>query len=547
MIRLRTALLALLLAPLGLSAQTVVGTVVDADTRQPVTGAMVRLMDPGGVWTGRLFLTAADGRFRLRAPAPGIFGLRVERIGFEEATAGPVALGPDASVTYDVAIGARPVRLEGLDVSAGRRRCSLRSDAEGATQALWGEIRKALDAALWTEREAGLQFQVVQRTLTLDATGERLREGDRRGATLYGGNSVRTLPPEDLAEGGYVRREDPFIYHYGPDATVLLSDAFLETHCFRIVDGPEDEPGLVGLEFEPVGGRNPDITGVLWADRATARLERVAFSYTGLGRRPGADVARGEVRFAELSDGRWIVRDWFIRAPLLGLARQLVAGQWRERVVVEAVQEQGSEVIAATGDLVSWRADVPWGGVRGVVWDSVAGRVLAGAEVTLGSRSRVTRSDAEGLFAILDVAPGTYRVGFSHPDLDEMGAHPRAREVMVLPDSILSVDLAGPSLGTVLASRCRGRALVVGVITQGGGGIAGAVVTALPAGGPAEGAATAVSDAAGRYWICGTAAPGPLVVEVRLGDRVSAPVEVEVPEGGWAVRDLVLPPAGGTR
>lgn len=546
MTRLRSALLALLLAPAGLPAQpVVVGTVMDGASRQPVTGAMVRLLEPDGVWTGRMFLTAADGRFRLRAPGPGTYRLRVERIGFEEATAGPVILEADATLTYDVPIGARPVRLEGLDVSAGRRRCTLESDAEGATQALWDEVRKALDAARWTEREAGLRFEVVRRTVRLDPRGERALEEDRRGATLFGGNSVRTLPPEDLAEGGYVRQEDPFIYHYGPDAAVLLSDAFLETHCFRLVEGPEDEPGLVGLEFEPVRGQNPDITGVLWADRTTARLERVEFAYTGLGRRPGADLARGEVHFTELSDGRWIVRDWFIRAPLLGLARQFVAGVLRERVVVDAVQEQGSEVVEASGEEVSWRADVPWGGVRGVVWDSVAGRALAGAEVTLGGRVRVTRSDDEGRFLIPDVAPATYRVAFEHPVLGELEVPPPSLEVRVLPDSAVVVDLAVPSLGTVLASRCRGRALVVGTVTDGVAVAAGAVVTAAPAGGVGGEAFTAVSDDAGRYWLCGSATAGPLLLEARLGDRRSAPVEVEVPGGAWAVRDLALPPAGG--
>lgn len=373
-----------------LGGQAVVGTVRDGSTGQPVTGAMVRLLD-GGRWTGALFVTAADGRFRLTAPGPGSFDLRVERIGFAETEVGPVVVEEAETVTFDVIAVARPVRLEGLDVSAGRRRCSLPGDAEGATQTLWAEVRKALDAARWTEQEAGLQFQVAQRTRTLDPRGLRLLEEERRVTTLFGGNSVRSLPPDELGTGGYVREEDDLIYYYGPDAAVLLSDAFLDAHCFQIVEGPDEEPGLVGLAFRPVRERNPDISGVLWIHEATSRLERVEFVYTGLGRRPGAELAGGELRFAELSDGRWIVRDWFIRAPLLGLARQFVAGAFRERVAVTAVQEAGSEVITAQGPDVAWSGDpmavlalrCPEGAlVVGRVQDGEGGAGLAGAVVT---------------------------------------------------------------------------------------------------------------------------------------------------------------------
>jgi hypothetical protein len=479
LIRFRTLLLAALLGPHGLAGQTVTGAVTDGATGQPIPGAMVRLME-GDRWTGVLHLTSGDGRFLLRAPAPGSYHLMVERIGFAETVAGPVVLAAGESVAIAVRVDAEPVRLEGLDVSAGRRRCSLRGDAAGATQALWGEIRKALDAARWTEREAGLRFQVVQRTRSLDAKGLRVQDESHRVSTLYGGNSVRTLPPEDLADGGYVREVDENVYHYGPDAEVLLSDPFLDTHCFRIVDPPREEPHLVGLEFQPIRGQDqPDIRGVLWADRATARLERVEFSYTGLGRRPGADQASGALRFAELADGRWIVRDWFIRAPLLGVARQFVGGVLRERLVVEGVQEQGTEVVSASGPDVAWRAADPSGGVPGLVHGG----------------------EAEG-------AP------------------------------------AAPSSMTLLAQRCRGTARVVGTVTDGPGGpgVSGAVVTAVLLDHPGAIPLSAVTTPEGGFWLCGPRDTGRVRVVARLGSLGSEPTDVQTSPEGYVVRDLVLPP-----
>jgi hypothetical protein len=180
------------------------------------------------------------------------------------------------------------------------------------------------------------------------------------------------------AVGGYVRELESFVHYYGPDAAVLLSDAFLDTHCFGIVDSPDEEPHLVGLGFTPLRQGRPDITGTLLLRRDTGRLERVEFTYTGLGRRPGVELARGAMRFAELPDGRWIVRDWSIRAPLLALERQPVGGAFRERVVVTGVQEQGSEVLSATGPGMSWRPD---SASTPVASDVLAGRCGGSAQI----------------------------------------------------------------------------------------------------------------------------------------------------------------------
>ena len=71
----------------GLSAQqaaTVLGRVLDQETRAPLQGAFVALMDEGGVRRAAV-LSDQTGRFVLRAPAPGTFRLRVERIGTESA------------------------------------------------------------------------------------------------------------------------------------------------------------------------------------------------------------------------------------------------------------------------------------------------------------------------------------------------------------------------------------------------------------------------------------------------------------------------------
>ena len=64
------------------------------------------------------------------------------------------------------------------------------------------------------------------------------------------------------------------LQYSAPDARVLLSDEFLDTHCFRIAEAQNGD-GRIGLAFEPLED-SPlrDIEGVLWIDRSTAMLSR---------------------------------------------------------------------------------------------------------------------------------------------------------------------------------------------------------------------------------------------------------------------------------
>src|SRR6266550_8610443 len=67
--------------PRTLAPQVVVGQVVDAASAAPVGDGFVVLLDELGKEVART-LTASDARFVLRAPRPGRYQLRSERIGY---------------------------------------------------------------------------------------------------------------------------------------------------------------------------------------------------------------------------------------------------------------------------------------------------------------------------------------------------------------------------------------------------------------------------------------------------------------------------------
>ena len=534
------ALLALAVWHGPLTAQRIQGRVLEDGGGGPVAGAMVRLVTDAGP-TGSGWLTGIDGRFRLQAPTGGTYDLRVERIGFATVVIAGVSVADNGIASVEVTVETEPITLEGLRVETEAGRCRL-DEAGGATQVVWDEARKALAAATWTEAQVDMRFVVsVWDRQISPRTSQILFEQLERRETL-GANSVQSLPPDELVRDGYVQTQPGFMLYYAPDAAVLLSDEFLETHCFRVVEDEEDGSAFVGLRFEPDRDRDlPDVEGVIWLDEASGRLDRVEFGYTGL-RIAGATRARGEVRFAEVADGRWIVRDWFIQAPMQS-GRVGTPGAIR-RGGRSSIHEVGNRVELVEGAGFSWTPDMVPATVRGIVFDSVSGGVLPGAEVRIAGRSVRTVSDLSGRFELHDVHPGMHRLTFSHPRLDSLGVTPGWSTIVAESGEQLEVDLAVPRWETLLALSCgeRGAGALVGVVrSRKGLTVGGAIVEVLDAVCPDSLPITDMTDQYGGYVLCDAPA-GVIRVRASRGGSRSESVEARVLPESFTQIDLTLPP-----
>ena len=531
-----TAVLALGFAG-SATAQTVVGRVLDGGTGQPVAGAFVVLQDQrGDRVTG--VLSAPDGGFVLRAPEAGEYDLVAQMIGYTTGREDRLLLEEDGRVARTLELHPRALALEGIRAQTDQR-CVRRPGAGPGTARLWAEARKALEVASWSV-SAPLHYQVLRFRRTLEP--RTLRVVDRSEVESRGWfrrSPYVSLPAEELEREGYVQpAEDDQLDYYAPDADVLLSASFLDSHCFSMRPSPPDEPGLVGLAFQPVPGRDrPDIRGVLWLDQATSELRRLDFTYVRLPFGDGMewDPVGGTVHFQRLDTGIWIVREWHLRMPIVARSDG--------ELVLARLEEVGAEVRRMRGGTGPTAGDTAGAALFGTVTDAVTGHPLGGARVEVRSGGRavaIVEADADGAYRIRGLPDGRYRVAFEHSDLAILGlpVAPRTVELMagwairlplslrLVPDQAVEVCAASGwpgaegSAAVLLHGRVRG---------AGGDPVPGALVSLLGAGGRLQ--RQVVADSAGSYRLCVAPVPGPVRVAAARPEAV-----LEAPAHNGAVQ-----------
>lgn len=332
-------LLVALLASTPLSAQTVRGVLVD-DAGRPVDGTVVGLYPAGG---GRALaggLTDRGGRFTLSAPAPGRYLVRAERIGYRPVSA-EVELAAGETAEVRLATAVRVFVLDPVEVTADSR-CVVRPGAGMQAYEIWQQAAVALRATELVEEQKLVEYTV--RTYTremLHAMRSRTRRDPPRRVR---GQPFETLSPQELAAHGYVREEGDTVTFYGPDATVLLSDEFQDTHCLYVQQ--RGRRGRVGVAFEPVEGRTTvDIRGTLWLDARTGELRDVEYEYTGMADNSRRSPSGGRVEFQRLPSGAWIVSRWQIRTTRVLTGRRR-APAFAE--IIADVREAGGQVSEIT-------------------------------------------------------------------------------------------------------------------------------------------------------------------------------------------------------
>lgn len=101
------------------SAQTITGSLIDAESGHPIPLGLVMMYSEAGDSITQT-ITDAAGRFRIAADDPGSFLLRAAALGYGESTEGVFELGAGGSMEIEYRLRAEPLPLEALLVSVNR-------------------------------------------------------------------------------------------------------------------------------------------------------------------------------------------------------------------------------------------------------------------------------------------------------------------------------------------------------------------------------------------------------------------------------------------
>ena len=448
----------LLLIGAGASAaggQVVRGRLLDIDGTTAIGGAMMSLVD-GRAQEFDRGLTRESGLYQLATELPGRYRVRADRIGYATTWSDYFEIAVGDTVLVDIVARVEAISLEGIEAE-GERRCRVRPEEGLAVTRLWDEARKALEAAAWTQDRGYYRYEMMGITRQMDRENRRVISEDRSYDGGYRQAPYVSLPAEELMEQGFARLTPVESVYWAPDAAVLLSDEFLDTHCFHVTRDERQAPGLIGLAFQPLRGRNlPEISGTLWIDPGTAQLEWLDFSYQNLNLPDALVVAPvgGTVEFSALPNGTWIVDSWRIRMPRARTATNPLTG--RAQSLLDGITVQGGDVLRVHGNEGTVLETDRGGRIAGVVFDSLR-LGLRGARVYIEGMGVEVLTDGNGRFELAHLEPGVYSVTFSAPYLDRYSFVPEPFKVEVVTEATTpaQINFVAPTMTRVVDNLCR--------------------------------------------------------------------------------------------
>lgn len=328
------------LLPAAAQAQRLFGQVVRADSITPA----VRVLVEWRVGRGPVQRTSTDdrGRFIIAVPDTGRLALRVLRPGFRPHVVPPRPSGRRAVDSLRIVLRDEAVQLAAMRVEEDRV-CGARGEA--VAWQLWEQARVALQSVVLAERDTSLRVEAVEYEADLlPDTTPMIRASTIRQVGRERAQSRAHY--DSLFRYGYIRRVADTSSYFSPTLAVITDDRFAERYCFtRVFD--DAHPEWVGVAFEPARRPGPgiaDVVGTFWLDIEGLLLREVTYTYVNAPLHHRIEGIGGELHFAQLSTGHWILRDWDVRMPKLNPAarrERLAIGRWSKRRTVYRVVRGG--------------------------------------------------------------------------------------------------------------------------------------------------------------------------------------------------------------
>jgi hypothetical protein len=439
-----------------LAAQQARGEVRDSTNRQPVGGAIVMVLDSAGRTLVRN-LTNETGQYFVLLP-PTAQRLRVMRLGFrprEIALAGIANTG-----AVNVVLAPIPTFLQAISVTAASG-CPARADRQRAL-ALYEQARTGLLATVVAREANPARMVMFNYVRTMDGRSDRVThqsvsvDSSARATVSF---SAGRSGAEFVRDGFVIESEMDRVF-LGPDADVLLSDAFAAGYCFSIAKSVGERTNQVGLAFEAAARKTGrvDIEGALWIDTVARRVTDIVFTYAGLERRLELLAPGGRIEFREMPNGAVLMDRWKLR--LVGMSADTVRMTGTEAKVQQSsvvmdylVSESGGEIASAR-----WRNGQSWSAALSrlrVHATNSKGEPVGGAELALDDTPYRGRTDSAGMLEIRDVLPGKYSVVIRDPLLATIGVSiPTSASFVAERDSMHLANVRVPTAAEFINARC---------------------------------------------------------------------------------------------
>ncbi len=451
--RVSAALAALLFAllPAALAAQNVRGVVRDSVTQQPVAGAVVMALDASGTVLGRN-ITDESGVYRLAVPAAAAT-LRVVRIGFQprESHLPPVA---ERAESFDFEIAEVQTMLSAVSVKE-KSKCAHRPN-DAAALGLWGQARAGLLATV-VAREANpasLVRLAYQRTFVGNTERIARFTVDRDSADRVDNSYGAARTAHEFTSSGFATDSADSQILFGPDAEVLLDDAFAAAYCFHLAEPSPLRRNQVGLSFGPA--QHPrdriDIDGTLWVDTVARALTDIEFRYLGMAKEVGPFMPGGRVSFVQMTNGIVLIGRWYLR----GVTNQRRVSGLAGHPVVQyglAAIETGGELARA-----AWPGGVPWRSALGALRMhamTATGDPARNVSFVLADTHYHGVTDAKGDLTIDELLPGPYSLQIVDPRMSSLGlSMPTKVSFDAARDSTFRAIVTVPTTEEFVTRRC---------------------------------------------------------------------------------------------
>ncbi len=478
-----SALVAIGLCTRLLASQDLRGSVRDSASHEPISGAVVLLLDSSGVVLVRR-ITDERGQFRI-ATASAARWARVVRIGFQPREI-RVPTTTDGAAAFDVTMMSVPTMLASVRIK-DQSHCPRRND-RAAALGLWEQARAGLLATIVGRESSPAIIHRLAFERTLDGNSDRITRflvsEDSAVDASKSFNAVHSA--KDFVTSGFSTDSAGTQTLFAPDADVLLDDAFAGGYCFRLAEPSHARPRQVGLAFAPAEHPRDrvDIDGTLWVDTAARALRDIDYRYVGLPFRADDYHPGGRISFRQMANGIVLIDRWYIRGVSAVRDTLDVAGRLRVRDRLYATENGGELARARWPDGQTWHASL--GALR---IHAVTGTMqpAAGTVIALPGTPYRATADTSGEIWIADLVPGPYSVEVVDPRLAQLGIGLSTPVHFVAArDSTFQSTLQVPGAEEYVVNRCVGArqwevgdsVFVLGrVVTLRGRPIAGAKVT----------------------------------------------------------------------